>query len=468
MDSQLILFGTGEVSRYYTQILQQLFIKIEGYVDNDRSKWGMDFLGKKIEAPNILKKIDNLEILIACADTEAVIEQLDGMHLKHKIITKEHVIRKGIEALIIKKMHPVFRNTELTNDKKTIIVDNLHGSWGGAEDWAHKVALCLLERDYDVYLIESTEQITAKGLEKVTLHIEKKELYEMYLELIERLLPKRPFSVIEIWSSEVLWAAAGIKRLYPEDVQIISSVLVDEENIHKAQYEWDDYIDSYLCFSSRIKNKWIESYGIDEKKVFHNGPFIENTDITLRKYENNDEKPLKIIYPCRLERIQKRADLLPELINKLEKKSVNYILNIIGDGPCKKEIMKYINENNLHNKVKIYEWLSKKDLITFLANQEIYLNISEFEGTSLTMLEAMAKGCVPVVTDVSGVDDFVVNGVNGLVSNIGDINSIADNILYLDKNREKIEEFGYKSTKIVCDQCDLDRCINFIEKMINS
>ena len=63
----------------------------------------------------------------------------------------------------------------------------------------------------------------------------------------------------------------------------------------------------------------------------------------------------------------------------------------------------------------------KKELIDFLNEQDIYLNFSEYEGTSLTMLEAMASGCVPVVTDVSGVSDFIEDGVNGLVSDIGDL-----------------------------------------------
>ena len=158
---------------------------------------------------------------------------------------------------------------------------------------------------------------------------------------------------------------------------------------------------------------------------------------------------------------------MPEIIEELEKKHVNYVLNIIGDGPYKNVIEKYIDKNDLHSKVKVYEKLSRKDLISFLKRQDIYLNFSEFEGTSLAMLEAMAKGCVPVVTDVSGVDDFILNGVNGFVSDIGDIKKMADNILFLDMNREKVEEFGTKSIKIVCEKCNLNEYICYIEKLVN-
>lgn len=467
MDNQLILFGTGEVSEFYSKILQQLFVRIDGYVDNDNSKWGKKFFDKKIENPDTLRKIENLEILIACSDVDAVTEQLWQMELKGKIITKARAIRKGIEALNIEKMNINFPNVKFKYDKKTIIIDNLHGSWGGAEDWAHNVAFGLLEKGYNVHLIESTKQNAAKELEKITFHVEIKELYRLHKELIEWLLPQKPFTVIEIWGSEVLWAAAGIKKRYPQEVKIISGILNDEENLHKDQYEWDDYIDLYLCISSKIKNKWVEMYCINEKKVFHRVPFIENTEKFLRKYETENENPLNIVYPCRLERIQKRADLLPEIIEELEKKHVNYVLNIIGDGPYKNVIEKYIDKNDLHSKVKVYEKLSRKDLISFLKRQDIYLNFSEFEGTSLAMLEAMAKGCVPVVTDVSGVDDFILNGVNGFVSDIGDIKKMADNILFLDMNREKVEEFGTKSIKIVCEKCNLNEYICYIEKLVN-
>lgn len=43
----------------------------------------------------------------------------------------------------------------------------------------------------------------------------------------------------------------------------------------------------------------------------------------------------------------------------------------------------------------------------FWKGQDVFVNVSEYEGTSLSMLEAMGYGCVPVVTDVSGAREFI-------------------------------------------------------------
>lgn len=111
--------------------------------------------------------------------------------------------------------------------------------------------------------------------------------------------------------------------------------------------------------------------------------------------------------------------------------------------------------------------LSRAELINFLLQQDIYLNLSDYEGTSLTMLEAMACGCVPIVTNVSGVDAFINNLENGFISDIGDIENIANSILYLNINRTLLNEYGIKCAVIVSCRCDLTDYINYIEKLIN-
>jgi len=44
---------------------------------------------------------------------------------------------------------------------------------------------------------------------------------------------------------------------------------------------------------------------------------------------------------------------------------------------------------------------------------DVCVLVSEYEGTSVSMLEAMAAGCVPVVTKVSGTADVIQPGING-------------------------------------------------------
>lgn len=468
MTQKLFLFGTGKISRGYTEILQQLSIEIDGYIDNDTDKWGTYFEGRKVYSPDILDQIYDFEIIIACKAEDSICSQLSQINMQNRIITINHVLRRKIESFEVEE-NGLKPSHKRNYENKMIIMDNLDGVWGGAEDWVHKIASSLSQRGYQVIVIENTDSQIEESLKAFTVQFDKKDkdIHKVYVGLAKWLLEQKPFILFNIWSSELLWAASYVKKRYPERVKIISGILNDRSSIYKSQCEWDDYIDLYLCISSRIKNNLINLYGINQKKVFYKAPFIEELRAVRRTYSLRHDIALQIGYPCRLTCIQKRTDLLPELIKYLEKLRVNYQINIAGSGPYEEELRKYVIANSLNSKVKYYGRLTREQLLDFLSRQDIYLNISEFEGTSLTMLEAMACGCVPVVTNVSGVGDFIRNMENGFISNVGDIEHIAEYIVSLDNNRESLSVYGKKCRDKVLRKCKLSDYIDCIEKLIN-
>jgi glycosyltransferase involved in cell wall biosynthesis len=72
-----------------------------------------------------------------------------------------------------------------------------------------------------------------------------------------------------------------------------------------------------------------------------------------------------------------------------------------------------------------------------LVEQDVLIQTSDFEGLSLTLLEGMAAGCVPVVTDLrSGVREVVRDGENGYTIGVGDIDGFADRLALLQRDAE--------------------------------
>lgn len=464
---QLFLFGTGKISEKYTKYLEQVLVRIDGYIDNNEDKWGKTFHNKVIYRCDELKKIENSKILIACADIKGVTEQLYQLDMQDKIVSL-HSLVVDCEALAAESEKIYLKYFDIPKTKtQLVIIDNLEGTWGGAEDWAHKTALSLLERNYDVIVVENDSQLNVdEALKSHTLYL-KKDAVDMHFKIIEELIKRRSFVLIDIWGSNLLWAASFIRKKFPADVKIISVLLNDAESLYQKQQVWNDSIDQYLCISSRIKNNLINVYGIEKEKVYMRIPFVEGKEIRERAYnDGTGDKALAIAYPSRLVKGQKRADLLPEFINKLEERKIHYVLNIVGDGACEENIRLYVEQNDLENKVFLRGKLSRKELLCFLNKQDIYVNFSEYEGMSLTMLEAMVRGCVPVVTNVSGVADVIINRENGFISEIGDLEAMADNILFLDKNRPILKTYGIKCKGIIFEKCNIDDYIDYIEKVI--
>ena len=57
----------------------------------------------------------------------------------------------------------------------------------------------------------------------------------------------------------------------------------------------------------------------------------------------------------------------------------------------------------------------------------------------------MAAGAVLVITDTSGADDDVDEGINGFTAKIGDIEALVRHIIYLDHHRELLCKMGIHS-----------------------
>jgi glycosyltransferase involved in cell wall biosynthesis len=98
-----------------------------------------------------------------------------------------------------------------------------------------------------------------------------------------------------------------------------------------------------------------------------------------------------IIAVSRLSR-EKNILYILNAINLIKDK--NFILKIIGDGEQKKELTKFVSQNQLTNKVKFLNY--KKDVKKYFLESDLFINSSFFEGFPNAVVESL-KFNVPVV-----------------------------------------------------------------------
>ncbi|MDE7323906.1 MAG: glycosyltransferase family 4 protein [Lachnospiraceae bacterium] len=199
-------------------------------------------------------------------------------------------------------------------------------------------------------------------------------------------------------------------------------------------------MDKIFCVSSQIQNHMQVLYDFDLGSYYTREQPV-GTD-TSWKRRINTSGALRIGYAARLVKQAKRADLLVDLVDFLEKKGTDYVFQIAGEGECSGLIGQFISGKKLQDRVQLMGRLPKSQMDAFWKGQDVFVNVSEYEGTSLSMLEAMGYGCVPVVTDVSGAGEFIEHGKNGYICNVGDIKAIADCIAALADDRELLKKFG--------------------------
>jgi len=69
------------------------------------------------------------------------------------------------------------------------------------------------------------------------------------------------------------------------------------------------------------------------------------------------------------------------------------------------------------------------------------VSVPESDATSISLLEAMAFGCVPVVSDLPANREWIQNGVNGIIADNLDIDFITP-ALSLDQDKVRIVNTG--------------------------
>lgn len=75
--------------------------------------------------------------------------------------------------------------------------------------------------------------------------------------------------------------------------------------------------------------------------------------------------------------------------------------------------------------------VSGEEKVQALNSADIFLMPSRFEGLSLSLLEAMAAGCVPIVTNRGSIPSVIEDGRNGFLIDPGDITQIVGRVKFL-------------------------------------
>ena len=107
-------------------------------------------------------------------------------------------------------------------------------------------------------------------------------------------------------------------------------------------------------------------------------------------------------------------DIIIKAFEKYVKKNDSCAkLYISGEGYLKGEFEEYIKANSLSKNIVMTGHLSQEKLFELLGRSKFYISMTSSDGTSLSLLEAVAAGCIPLVSDIDSNRYWVRNGVSG-------------------------------------------------------
>ncbi len=177
-----------------------------------------------------------------------------------------------------------------------------------------------------------------------------------------------------------------------------------------------------------------------------------------RKYALDNERIL--CHVSNFRKVKRVEDVVR--VFALVNKKIPSKLILAGDGPERSYLERLVRELDLCGKVLFLGNVS--DTAHVLEISDLFLLPSETESFGLAALEAMAVGVPVISSNTGGIPEVNVHGETGFLSNVGDVEDMANNALKIFKDEETLNLFKHKAVDRAHD-FDLAKILPLYEKI---
>ena len=127
-----------------------------------------------------------------------------------------------------------------------------------------------------------------------------------------------------------------------------------------------------------------------------------------------------------------------DIFNRIQKEIPSKLL-MVGEGPERLEAEKKAKDLGIKNKVIFFGNSNEIDKI--LCFSDLFLLPSERESFGLAALEAMINRVPVISSNTGGIPEVNINGVSGFLSEVGDVQQMAENAVTILKEDETLIKF---------------------------
>ncbi|MBS1780307.1 MAG: N-acetyl-alpha-D-glucosaminyl L-malate synthase BshA [Bacteroidetes bacterium] len=205
--------------------------------------------------------------------------------------------------------------------------------------------------------------------------------------------------------------------------------------------------DAITAVSNNLREETFSHFKIEKEIVV-----IPNFVDTDRFQHSNKEHFKKMLAPNG-ERILahvsnfrkvKRAEDVVKMFEKVHAQMPSKLL-MIGDGPERQNIEEYCRTLTQCNDIR---FLGKQEQVDeILSITDLFILPSQYESFGLSALEAMACGVPVISTNAGGLPEINVQGVTGYMSNVGDVDDMAEKALHILSSDDTLKTFKTAAIK---------------------
>jgi glycosyltransferase involved in cell wall biosynthesis len=141
------------------------------------------------------------------------------------------------------------------------------------------------------------------------------------------------------------------------------------------------------------------------------------------------------------------VDVLAKAFVKVAQTNPDVNLILLGGGSQGPKIRQILMNSGVMDRVHFGGQVGQRDLPRWYHMADIYISPSHVDGSSVTLMEALASGLPCLVSDIAGNKEWVEEGVNGWTFRDGDVDDLAEKILSAIKSRRSFKRIGDAARK---------------------
>jgi glycosyltransferase involved in cell wall biosynthesis len=160
----------------------------------------------------------------------------------------------------------------------------------------------------------------------------------------------------------------------------------------------------------------------------------------------------------------KRVSWLVEIFKGCVEAGCDRNLYIIGDGPEREAVARYISRHKLTERVILLGAMSRQQVLSAIASARCVLLASSEEGCPNIVLEAMGLGVPVIAANVGGVPELVAHGQTGYIFPPDDHRLATKYILNLSCDQPHARSMGEQGAEVAQHKFDLAATVeNYLE-----
>ena len=331
------------------------------------------------------------------------------------------------------------------------VINRLGGKgWGGAHRVMAILANYLSEKGYKVRIIvwengKIDYPINAK-IEIINLNVKLNKATGRLKACIKTRKALKAYTNITIFAFTSRIAVDVLLSTLFMKVSIIASERTDP-NTEPKKLLFRKIRDFLFCFMDKTVYQTEDALKYFPKKAQKHGCVIFNpiSPGLIKPYSGKRKK--EFVTFCRIDK-QKNLPLMIDSFIEAHKKHKDFYLKIYGTGLIEQEIRKYIKDKGAEEYI-IMKGFSN-DVHKKILKSYAYINSSDYEGMSNSMLEAMAIGLPCICTDcpIGGARSVIKNMENGLLVPIKNKERMTESINFLIEHENICKKLSSKAIEI--------------------